>query len=345
MPANKTTLYLFIILFFSFAFFVVFDLALGYFLIRQEGIRIPHHYYHHCLRPMTESEAVWGNNTYIIRTNSLGFKDADMRCVELKTDMRRTLFMGDSFTEGIGYDFEETFVGLLSQRTKDHIEILNAGVVSYSPKTYYLKTEYLIKKGLEFDEIVIMLDISDIQDEIIYEYFTPSEKPDYLKKIDIRLSNYSYSYRHLFRNILKRLLSSDNETDISEIFQGTLPDRGSWSYDDEVFHDWGKRGLALAGLNMENLIALCKEKGIKPVIAVYPWPAQIMNDSSESRQVVFWEQFCKAEGIDFINLFPYFFVEDSHKTVVKYFIEGDDHWNAKGHKYIAELLFEKWFEK
>ena len=45
------------------------------------------------------------------------------------------------------------------------IEVLNAGVSSYSPIIYFKKIEYLIDKGFEFDELIVFIDISDIEDE------------------------------------------------------------------------------------------------------------------------------------------------------------------------------------
>jgi len=55
-------------------------------------------------------------------------------------------------------------------------EILNAAAVSYSPRIYYLKTKYLIEeKGLVFDELYVFIDISDIQNEIVYQNFYPGQ--------------------------------------------------------------------------------------------------------------------------------------------------------------------------
>jgi hypothetical protein len=45
-------------------------------------------------------------------TDSLGFKDASRRAVP---DRRRILFIGDSFTEGVGLPYEQTFVGLFAR--------------------------------------------------------------------------------------------------------------------------------------------------------------------------------------------------------------------------------------
>jgi hypothetical protein len=72
--------------------------------------------YHHDLAP---------------NTNSLGFKDGSTRIVPLVRDGRRVLLIGDSFTEGVGVPFDQTFAGLLYQAGLEgtkKVEFLNAAV-------------------------------------------------------------------------------------------------------------------------------------------------------------------------------------------------------------------------
>ena len=89
------------ILFIVFTLFV--DIIAGLFLIpRTRGYhRKYHYYYHHDFVPNKEALEYWGKD-YIVHTNSLGFKDKSIRNVPLAVDKRRIVFMGDSFTEGIG---------------------------------------------------------------------------------------------------------------------------------------------------------------------------------------------------------------------------------------------------
>ena len=75
--------------------------------------------------------------------------------------------MGDSFTEGGLLDYTDTFVGRIdSDLGEKKIEVLNAGVSSYSPIIYWRKIKYLIEDmKLKFDEVVVFIDISDPYDE------------------------------------------------------------------------------------------------------------------------------------------------------------------------------------
>jgi hypothetical protein len=75
--------------------------------------RYPHPAYHHALLPNFDGYDNWGDFRYKVYTNSLGFRDAAMRVVSASPSGRRVLLLGDSFTEGIGVAFEDTFAGKL----------------------------------------------------------------------------------------------------------------------------------------------------------------------------------------------------------------------------------------
>src|SRR5437867_12426223 len=81
----------------------------------QNGIHIPSPIYHHTLK--TNSSSVieeWGPLHHTEFTNSLGFRDNSIREVGLRSDRYRILMMGDSFTEGVGNDYQQTFVGIFA---------------------------------------------------------------------------------------------------------------------------------------------------------------------------------------------------------------------------------------
>src|SRR5215475_8409307 len=136
--------------------FLLFDFAYSSLTRGDElrrGSRIAHRDYDHGFASKFEGNEAWGELRYPVITNSLGFKDASTRDVPLKSSSRRVLVMGDSFAEGIGMRFEDSFAGLLQragQERDDKIEFLNAGVASYSPSIYYKKIKYLLDAGLQF---------------------------------------------------------------------------------------------------------------------------------------------------------------------------------------------------
>ena len=90
------------------------DYVYSIFLHRlEQWPRGPHPAYHHALVSNFDGYDLWGEAHYRFVTNSLGFRDGLVRDVPLVPTTRRILLIGDSFTEGTGLAFEDTFAGLL----------------------------------------------------------------------------------------------------------------------------------------------------------------------------------------------------------------------------------------
>ena len=166
--------------------YLIIDVSLAYFSkyientviensgVQHDKINTLHPVYHHGFKEnaYTELHHPLLNLKWAQYTNSLGFKDKSNREIKLIPNNHRVVFIGDSITEGIGYEFENTFVGLISNILEQkEIEVLNASRVSYSPIIYWRKVKYLIENiGLDFDELIVLIDISDISDEAeVYE--------------------------------------------------------------------------------------------------------------------------------------------------------------------------------
>src|SRR5579871_6639018 len=56
----------------------------------------------HTFVPNFSGHRKWGPIRYYFATDSLGFADRSRRVVPLQTSAYRVLFLGDSFTEGVG---------------------------------------------------------------------------------------------------------------------------------------------------------------------------------------------------------------------------------------------------
>ncbi len=186
--------------------YLVFDLIAGSLLL-FDTTRIYHPVFHHGFLKNRSSWAKWGKNRYIITTDSFGFKDGRKREIPLTSPQKRIVVIGDSFTEGVGYPHEKTFVGVAERNLNAvNIDIFNAGVMSYSPKLYYLKIRYLLEKvGFRFNVLYVYLDVSDIQDEIVYREFIPGKGSflqTIIRKIDNLCRNHLYTYRTIRDYIL-----------------------------------------------------------------------------------------------------------------------------------------------
>ena len=144
--------YLFLLLVFDFLISNIFLKNTSYWTIpewEEKYWRIPSKIYHHAIMPNIDKVEKWGGQiSKRIITNSIGFFDKKNRKV-LKTNpqKKRILLIGDSFIEGSGLDYKDTFAGLLDNHLGNNYEILNSALGSYSPSIYFKKTQHYLKQG------------------------------------------------------------------------------------------------------------------------------------------------------------------------------------------------------
>lgn len=324
--------------------------------------------YHHDLAPSQEiNDARWGTSHYDFATNSLGFKDRTTRTVPSAADHPRILFIGDSFTEGSGYNFGLTFPGQVEMLLADqNVEVLNAAVSSYSPAIYHRKITHLLDDiHLKVDLVAAFIDISDIDDEARSLRFDHAgnvvargsgEADENLlgaaRKTRSLLKRHSSIYRLIsalnrqrksklthVNTCLRDVAASDGSVTLdAEYFRTALNNpRSQWTWNEREFESWGRRGLELAAANMTRLKSLLDAHGVPLIVAVYPWPEQIFENETGSRQIRFWRRWAEDNDARFLNLFPPFLVgEGPLATYTKYFVPCDVHWNEAGHRLVAE---------
>jgi hypothetical protein len=315
--------------------------------------------------------AYWGRRYYFY-SNSLGLRDASARQIEpISSKPHRIVFLGDSFAEGIGLPWEDTFVGLFAA-AYPNVDVLNAGVRSYSPSIYLRKIERLLDAGIKFDHAVIYIDISDIQDEAAAYVTDPDGniidyrgRPDFGahvgdRSVETIIQPGQYSsllqllrkHFDLSRYIVTRIgdlyVSKTSAPPPSQRWLQLRLLRSSWTIDSDLPIGYGEMGVTggvrKAMLNMTALAELLRERNIKFSVAVYPWPDQVMFDNSESVGVTIWRDWCKSQGCTlFINHYPDFYPSDETATdnsgiLDEYYIPGDVHFNEAGNKLIATRL-------
>jgi len=357
----------------SLAIFIGLDLGSGFFLIPESfnSFRTKHYYYHHGLLPNQETMAAWGGLIYPMHTNSMGMVDSAVYKVKKQSGNHRILILGDSHSEGVGVPYLKTFAGRLAKQLEPHdMEVINASAVSYSQKIEYLKAEYLVEeKGLEVDEIMVLIDISDIQNELVYEEFEAKEKSeigDLLFRARNRLNKTSTIYYlvdaigtkkqqdRFFANIESFVEDAriNGNSNIWELYSGFFSHfndeillsnpqfhgMGTW-LEDENFRELALKGIGMGQQYMLNLKALCDKHDIKLTLSVHPWHPQIMKGETTDDYVQQWEEFALANGISFLNIYPIFINGEKPETVIKkYYIQKDNHWNEFGHELVANYL-------
>jgi hypothetical protein len=358
----------------SVGLFLCLDLLFGAYAVRlikeasrQDSFRIENSIYHHGLSPSFKGVGFWGDGSYPVCTNSHGMKTScdETACEGKQFDIA---FIGDSFTEGIGLSYEQTFVGQVARQEKT-LKIANLAVASYSPSIYFAKVKQYVEQGFVFKKLVVFVDISDIQDESVYRTVDgrvfigeppPRNNWSTLKSaISSRLPVLAFAKRLIFDDKKNPIRSSKIESEdsaenpvsnqfrIQSIYQHDY-ERSAWTYNDAT-PGYGRMGVnesvRKAVEQMEMLYAFLSERGIDLSVAVYPWPGTLMHDHVNSRQVKIWQQFCKDRCRHFYNLFDVFFAEakktSTDEVLARYFITGDVHLNLNGNRLVAKQLMSQ----
>ena len=353
-------------------------------LTSPHTLGVKHEIYHHDLvkNGFIETEYPRYHNRRVkLYTNSLGFKDKSSRTISLapsKNFKKRIVFIGDSFTEGVMLEYENTFIGMIDKELNNKsIEVLNAGVSSYSPILYWRKIKYLIEDvGLRFDELVVFIDMSDLTDEQ-YRYRLSKRGHVIDQENAEARSHDTYGHGRGFWGRIKTIIR--NHTTLlyltaNKVFDLINRGIGSNSLRDEDeknsgMDDWYNHSFSLSEIRawvferddpdkeyaiqkmkkyMDRLHQLTRDNNIKLTIAVYPWPFQVWYEDLNSIHVKIWKEWSRRNNVNFINYFPDFVSEgltkkERFEVMKKYYIPYDVHFNKQGNKLVAKKFLEKYF--
>jgi lysophospholipase L1-like esterase len=374
-----------LITFISLFLFLIIDFFFGRFLIKkyssiikenlfyQKKYRVYDPIFHHSFAPsIGDTITQWGAKLrHNICTNEYGFIS---QCGAKKEEFYDIIFIGDSFTEGVGYKYEDTFVGLIQNKLK--LPTANMAVKSYSTKIYLSKTKYFLDKGVTFKHLVVFIDISDLIDDsndyILTKNFIIKDKKlgkriETFINVNFPLLDYFVFYlknENIIKNFnfvksIKKYLSKNKEIVLNNSGNVISNNKAQeWQLRSDLRSQWTYsktnqiKGYDLpidVAINeqvktMTQLYELLKKNNIKLSIAVYPWPQTILYDKRENLMKTTWENFCINKCANFINTFPLFMNGgdqiSKRKIIDKYYIENDFHFNLEGNKLIADYFIK-----
>jgi hypothetical protein len=245
-------------------------------------------------------------------------------------------------------------------------DFLNGGVESYSPSNYLNVTHQLLAAGVEVDEVIVFIDISDTQDEAAYYRDLDSSGavtgPARKQMLDTWYSSLRMRMRkHLLLTnyvleVAERSLVSHGYYYLATDLNGNVFDmeRSAWTYrkvSDTVPMVAGygplgvEGGIAREKAKMSVLWEELEKRNIPISVVVYPWPAQVVHDTADSRQVTIWRDWCAGKCKRFISLFPSFLaVRDQCPRsepgcwYISQFIFGDTHYSVAGNNLVAAAM-------
>ncbi len=315
-------------------------------------------------QPYCSTTRAWGRERYTLNVDSRGFRDKEIRVVPDTDPRPRILMLGDSFTESMG-PWDESFVGRIAARFPQY-DVLNGGVGGYSPSNYLNTARIALHSGLDFDEAIVFIDMSDVQDEAALFH----DKGD---SGAVAVARYQYHYQDWYSNLrrfaMKYLVLTNYIWELLERqwvgfghyfldhgFNGNIfdLDRSGWTYrkvaEDKPF-ELGfaplgvDAGIAKEKRKMDLLYQELAKRNIPISVVVYPWPAQLIYDNVESREVTIWRDWCEGRCKRFITAFPEFFAikEQCPKSqpgcwYLKEWFFGDIHLGPGGNAIVADVV-------
>ena len=313
----------------------------------EKRANIWHKKFHHTFKEDIDMKSVGFGETNRFCTNEYGFKS---KCNVKKRNFFNFGFLGDSFTEGIGLNYKDTFVGIFENISG--LNVANMGASSYSPKVHLAKINYFLNKNLKFEHVILFLDISDYYDEAYYQFDSNKYSVIHNKRDQRRIwLRENFPLTNFYMYVLKKT--------------GNKKEKNYKKTADIVFNEsakrktfWLNRDIMKTEINGKSIITIheetkyyveqiyniLKENNIKFSLAIYPWPQNLINTQNNTFYREEWKNFCKNKCEYFIDYFDDFIDEVNNigfeKVYEKYFFWNDVHFNKEGNLLIANKIIE-----
>jgi lysophospholipase L1-like esterase len=246
-----------------------------------------------------------------VRTNSKGLRDREFS-YERTPGTLRIIALGDSFTEGWGVPYEDTFPKRIEKMYADHgvkAEVINTGVGNYNT---IQEVEYFLTELYKYQPDVVVLNyfVNDAEP-------VPHDSPPGL------LGRHCYSCVFVTGRVDTLLREFSADQDWAEYYLG-------------LYGNGEAAGWLAAKAWIKKLADYCKAHDIKLLIASLPE----LHDVKHYRFQLITElvhQAADENGVAFVDLLDYLRDQDSSKLWVT---PPDPHPNAFANKLIAEGEFK-----
>jgi len=266
---------------------------------------------------------------YEIRTNSLGFRDIEHPLGKAAGELR-ILAIGDSFTEGQGAPFDQTWLSVLGRNlnrpeTAYQYTIMAAGVAGSDP---FYEYRLLVDKLLAYQPDLVMMVVngSDVIDVIVRggkERFLPNGRTRGVEPPPT-IVTWLYKNSHFARFVLFEAFDYTH-------LMITKAERGRRAVE----------ALEKIEALIVELDQLLRDKGAKFILVVLPARQDIernrYNDLSNMQGLL---DFSRAHDIRTIEVKPYLMdrLADGDIEIDEMFWRMDYHFTPLGYRYVGEAV-------
>ena len=295
-----------------------------------------------------------------IYTDEMGLRVGKIK-VERNPNKKNIFIFGDSFTYGVGLEYEKTYVGII-EKELDKYNYFNFGVGSYSPSVYVHKLNEVLKSGIKPHKVIIFLDLSDVINESSRWQYDETKKTARLpnkdlynlvnsKKGDFKESNFkilenvfsllNYKLRDLRAKIKKK---SFNQYKIKASIQGSFTYTEQENLDTQF---WKKDRFSIGIKNIEKrfqeLEQFSNKFNFDIFLVIYPWAETLEFGQEKFNWSNFSKTLCNFNRcylIDAIPEFSQYKLKNENWITDLYFL-NDEHFNEKGAKLLSEIVINK----
>lgn len=274
-----------------------------------------------------------------IQINSDGLRDKDYSFE--RTDKKRMLILGDSFSWGFGVEYPEIFSEILEQKHPDW-EIINTSVSGYGTDQQLL---YLKTRGIQYrpDIVLLLFSENDFFTNLLHEvtwYYKPVFRIEHDKLVldnypvpkstyKQKLDRFFYGRTYLFVRIYREVNDMIRRLQSLKKFLLSGKDAEKKKKNNNSIHGEWKKGAVITNRLIIAINKLSQENHAKFILVSTPM---------KHEQITLLEELSEKEAIPYLPLDQSF--SNSPKSTT---FAHDGHWNPKGHKIVA-IAIEKFLQ-
>jgi len=260
--------------------------------------------------------------SYEYQIDSLGFRNTSSK---KKDSSALLLFLGDSFTEGVGTANDSTWPQLFAKALYKHgyaCHAYNAGMHGSDP----FFEDYILRHKLYSLRPAAVIQCINYSDLLEYIWRGGSERFQADGSVVFRRGPWwepVYHYSHLFRLIIHGLFRYDFTLLSKTNFRLALQDAIK------------ANAACIAGTS-----AWCKEKHIAYSLIIHPYPlsfARMLQGHDDIKQVAHYI----PKETECVDLFSAFQLQLNKSNYKCYSWPVDGHFNAKGYQLFAQLYIDE----
>ena len=276
---------------------------------------------------------------------------------KIKNFEKKIFFFGDSFTYGLGVNYNDSFVGFVDNNILDY-KIFNFAVPSYSPSVYLYQLQEMLNKNIIPNKAVLVLDFTDIHDEtsrwqdsldtkpiLVSKKYKEKHRPvkEFINK-NFQISKIFSATINNFNRKIKYMIKTSNNND-KNIIRNTFQASFTYTKKENLNSEWWRKGQFDSGINkidkkLHKISKLAKKHNFQLYLLIYPWSETLQYGQKYFNWENFGFELSKKYNFTLINMFPVFNkIKDKNKYWYnKLYFMRDEHFNKNGHKIIGNYL-------